>query len=61
MGWKLVEISAKDAVDGESYITKMKHGFIEGYWNKEEGTCHGYYWSDIEWFPYALYKMIEED
>lgn len=57
---KLILVPFDEAVDGERYITKMKHGWIEGYWNKDEETCHGYYWRSMEWYPIALYKLEEE-
>lgn len=56
---KLVEVLIEQAVDGEKYITKMKHGWIEGYWDAEDGTCHGYYWQDMEWYPEKLYEIVE--
>lgn len=58
---KLVLIPFEDAVVGERYLTKMKHGWIEGYWDGEDKTCHGYYWHDMEWFPYELYRIEKEN
>lgn len=57
---KLIEIPFDEAADGERYITKMKHGWIEGFWNESDKTCYGYYWRDMTWFPDALYKIVEE-
>ncbi len=57
---QLIMVPFEEAVDGEKYLTKMKHGWIEGYWNEEDKSCHGYYWQDIEWYPYALYKITDE-
>jgi hypothetical protein len=60
---KLIHVPFEEAIDGERYLTKMKHGWIEGYWNPEDKTCHGYYWHDMEWYPHDLYKirrMVED-
>lgn len=53
----LIQIPFEQAVTGERYITRMKHGWIEGYWDAESQSCQGYYWRDIEWWPYELYKI----
>lgn len=58
---KLIEVSKEEAVDGEEYLTKMKHGWISGTWIAEYGECMGYYWFDLEWTPYALYRMVKEN
>lgn len=35
--------------DGQSCLTKMKHGIIEGIYDLEEDEFHGYYFGDIFW------------
>jgi len=40
-----------EAPIGDSILTKMKHGCIEGVWDGE--TCNAYYWRDMEWLPHA--------
>jgi hypothetical protein len=57
----LTYIPFEDAIDGDKYITKMKHGYIEGYWDSATRTCSGYYWRDMEWYPTALYKVDQSD
>ena len=57
---KLVYVAEEDRVDGENYLTKMKHGIISGRWNAKEEVCVGYYWQNLEWFPYTTY-LVEED
>lgn len=58
---KLIEVKEEDRVNGEEYLCLMKHGYIQGWWDAEEGTCRGYYWHDIEWFPTVTYIMEFED
>lgn len=57
---KLVHVPFEEAVVGERYLTNMKHGWIEGFYDGNE-TCHGYYWRDMEWYASALYKIVEEN
>jgi len=57
---KLIEVPFEEAVDGETYLTSMKHGWIEGQWNAKDKDCSGYYWRDIEWYPFALYRIVDE-
>lgn len=57
---KLVEVPFEEAVTGEEYLTKMKHGWISGQWDAEDRTCGKYYWRDMEWWPEKLYRIIEE-
>jgi len=56
---KLVHVPFEEAVDGELYITEMKHGWIQGYWDAEDKSCRKYYWRDMEWWPEALYRIVE--
>lgn len=56
---KLIHVPFEDAVVGEKYLTKMKHGWISGYYDGD-CQCHGYYWHDMEWYAEELYK-IETD
>lgn len=58
---KLRPVDPKDAITGNRYITYMKHGWISGYWDAETETCSGYYWRDMEWFPYELYEIMEDE
>lgn len=58
---KLVEVPIEQAVDGEEYLTKMKHGWISGAWDSKEKTCNGYYWRDMSWYVDKLYKVIDAD
>ena len=58
---KLIKVPIEEAVDGEEYLTEMKHGWISGAWIAEEEICMGYYWHDLEWAPYALYRMVKEN
>lgn len=58
---KLIHVPFEEAVDGEKYLTKMKHGWIQGYYDAESKVCHGYYWQDMEWYPHKLYKIVEEE
>lgn len=53
-GWRPVE----EAKDGYNYITEMKHGIISGGFDARDGTCGGYYWQSLNWFPY---KIMETD
>jgi len=57
----LIKVPFKEAEAGEVYLTKMKHGWIEGIWDPEGEVCNGYYWHDIEWYPEALYHIVEEN
>lgn len=54
---KLVLVEEDDRIDGEMYLTSMKHGWLEGQWSRVDGVCRGYYWTDMEWFPYSTYRM----
>lgn len=56
---KLIHVPFEKAVTGELYLTKMKHGWIEGYWDEHSRTCNKYYFRDIEWYPNALYRIVE--
>lgn len=58
---KLVEVPIVEAVDGEKYLTKMKHGWIEGYFNSDDMTCEAYYWRDMSWYPEKLYRIVEKE
>lgn len=58
---KLVKVPFEEAIDGEEYLTEMKHGWISGQWDSEGKTCAGYYWRDMEWYPNALYRIVEGD
>lgn len=58
---KLVKVPFEEAVPFENYLTEMKHGWIEGQWDPEDEVCRGYYWHDMEWYPHALYKIVEDD
>lgn len=58
---KLIEVPIEEAVIGEVYLTQMKHGWISGEWDSEDKVCRGYYWRDMEWYPYKLYKVIDDD
>lgn len=57
---KFRKVEKEDVVDGEEYLTSMKHGMISGIWDADEGVCRGYYWQDLEWYPYEFY-VIESD
>lgn len=54
---KLIEVPIEEAVDGENYLTEMKHGWISGDWCAEDKCCYGYYWQDMSWYPHKLYKI----
>ena len=43
--------SMDSAPIGDTILTNMKHGCIEGVWDGE--TCSAYYWRDMEWYPRA--------
>jgi hypothetical protein len=58
--YRLVHVPFEEAEDGELYLTKSKHGWIEGYWDDTDKVCRKYYWRDMEWWPSSLYKMEEE-
>jgi hypothetical protein len=58
---KLEEVPFEEAIDGEEYLTEMKHGWISGQWDLERKTCCGYYWRDIEWYPHTLYKIVKDE
>lgn len=58
---KLVRVPFEDAIEGEEYLTEMKHGWISGYWDPKTETCNGYYWRDMEWYPHALYTVVEDE
>lgn len=45
--------------DGTKVLTKMKHGIISGAWDAKNGVCQGYYWRDMQWYPYAF--IVLED
>lgn len=60
MGITLVEVKEEDRVNGEEYLCEMKHGMIEGWWDAEEKVCTGYYWQDIQWWPYVTYKVVRD-
>lgn len=60
MSKRLVYVAFDEAADGAFYITEMKHGWIEGQYDALRGTCSGYYWTDIEWYPEALYRIEDE-
>lgn len=53
----LIYVPFEEAIDGEKYITKTKHGWIEGIWDAESESCSGYYWQDIEWCPQSLWRL----
>jgi hypothetical protein len=36
--------------EGQLCLTKMKHGFISGYYDAQSISFTGYYWGDMEWF-----------
>lgn len=57
----LVRVPVEEAITGKRYITNMKHGWIEGEWDANDQTCYGYYWRDMEWYPYELYEIVERD
>ena len=57
----LKPIPFEEAVNGQKYLTKMKHGWIEGTWDAKEGTCTGYYWRDICWYPHELYEIVDDE
>ena len=42
-GWRPMETCE----DGALVLMLTKHGAIEGYWNKSEGTGHAYFWQYI--------------
>lgn len=56
----LVRVPFDEAVDGEKYLTEMKHGWISGFWDKKTETCSGYYWQDMEWYPSSLWRWEDE-
>ena len=58
---KLIKVSFEEAIEGEEYLTEMKHGWISGQWDPEDKVCRGYYWRAMEWYPHALYKVVEDD
>lgn len=58
---RLVHVPFEEAVTGDMYLTKMKHGWIYGEWDAEDKVCRGYYWRDMEWYPHALYKIESEE
>lgn len=31
-------------------LTKMKYGYISGYWHEEDKQFGGYYYNDISWY-----------
>lgn len=45
--------------DGQRVLTMMKHGMIEGTYNAEDKTFHGYYWHNMEWW--ASHWTVLED
>lgn len=57
----LAYIPFEEAVTGELYLTKMKHGWIEGCWHAEDKVCHGYYWHDMEWGEPLCLMIVEEE
>jgi len=60
MNKKLRYVPFEEAEDGMSYITEMKHGWISGDWDAKTKMCYGYYWSEMSWYPEALYLMEDE-
>lgn len=58
---KLIKVPFEEAIEGEEYLTEMKHGWISGQWDPEDKVCRGYYWRDMEWYPHALYKIVGDD
>ncbi len=58
---KLVRVPFEDAIEGEEYLTEMKHGWISGYWDPTSETCSGYYWRFDEWYPHALYTVVKDE
>ena len=56
---KLVHVPFEEAIEGEEYLTEMKHGWISGQWDPEDKVCREYYWRDMEWYPHALYKIVD--
>jgi hypothetical protein len=58
---RLVPVPFDQAVDGETYLTRMKHGWIEGNWDEKSRTCSAYYYRDIEWYPEELYRIEQQE
>lgn len=58
---RLVEVPFEEAIEGEEYLTEMKHGWISGQWDPERQTCGGYYWHDMEWYPHVLYRIVKDE
>lgn len=56
-GIKFELVPEEGRVDGENYLCEMKHGYIEGVWDSSEGTCTGYYWGDIRFYPICTYRQ----
>ena len=57
MKWRL--FADEKPEDGQRCLTEMKHGFISGRYQKEDGTFFGYYWCDMEWYA-SRWIPIEE-
>jgi len=48
LNWR--NIIDKKPEDGQSCLTRMKHGIIEGVYDAKENSFSGYYWTDLEWY-----------
>lgn len=53
MPFNWIQMKDKEPVDGQTCLTKMKHGFISGTYNAKDKTFRGYYWHDLEWYGHA--------
>lgn len=56
----LVHVPFDQAIDGEKYLTEVKYGWIEGFWNKEDKSCSKFYWRGMEWYPRSLWRWVDE-
>jgi len=48
INWRKVD--ENPPADGQLCLTKMKHGYISGYYDAREGEFTGYYWRDMSWY-----------
>lgn len=48
-----------ELIDGEEYLTEMKHGYLSGTWDAKERIFRGYYWNDLEWWAYRYVPISE--
>lgn len=48
INWRSINYEQPD--EDLECLTQMKHGFISGYYNKNENEWRGYYWHDLQWY-----------